>query len=111
MALKIRLRQQGRNNSISYRVVVTDSRTPRDGKYVEAIGWYHPIEEDGEKSLFIKADRLQHWLNLGAQLTEKTVSLASKAAPAVMKEYMEKQLMRHTKQVAKRRKARKKTEA
>ena len=46
MALKIRLRQQGRKNRPFYRLVLTDSRTPRDGKYVEALGWYNPIEKD-----------------------------------------------------------------
>ncbi len=44
MALKIRLRQQGRNNRPFYRLVVTDVRSPRDGKYVEMLGWYNPFE-------------------------------------------------------------------
>ena len=46
MALKIRLRQQGRNNRPFYRLVVTDARSPRDGKYVEALGWYNPFEAE-----------------------------------------------------------------
>ena len=46
MALVIRLRQQGRNNRQTYRVVVVDSRYPRDGKYLEMLGWYNPCEKN-----------------------------------------------------------------
>jgi small subunit ribosomal protein S16 len=45
MALKIRLRQQGRKNRQTYRLVVTDIRNPRDGKYLEMIGWYNPFNK------------------------------------------------------------------
>ena len=44
MALKIRLRAQGRNNRETYRLVVADGRSPRDGKYMEMLGWYNPFE-------------------------------------------------------------------
>ena len=56
-------------------MVVTDSRAPRDGKYVEALGWYNPIEAEEQKKLSIKSDRIQHWLSLGAQLTENAANL------------------------------------
>ena len=49
MALKIRLRQQGRKNRPFYRMVVTDVRAPRDGKYCEALGWYNPFETELDK--------------------------------------------------------------
>lgn len=87
MALKIRLRQQGQINRPFYRVVVTDSRSPRDGKYLEALGWYNPFEEELDKSLHLDAARIQHWLNLGAQLTESTESLVKKVAPNVVREW------------------------
>ncbi len=45
MVLKIRLRQQGRTNRQTYRLVVTDIRNPRDGKYLEMIGWYNPFSQ------------------------------------------------------------------
>ena len=51
MALKIRLRQQGRAKRAFYRLVVTDSRAPRDGKYLEAVGWYNPVEVEQEQQL------------------------------------------------------------
>lgn len=110
MALKIRLRQQGRNNRAFYRMVVTDVRSPRDGKYVEAVGWYDPIAKDEDKALFIKEDRIQHWLNEGAELTDKTESLVRKAAPQLIRAQTEKAANNRAKEAAKR-KVRKKASA
>ena len=91
MALKIRMRQQGRRNRLFYRLVVTANEARRDGKYVECIGWYNPCEAKAEDGIHLKADRLSHWLDMGAQLSEKAEHLAVKAAPAVMKTHREKQ--------------------
>jgi small subunit ribosomal protein S16 len=102
MALKIRLRQQGRTNRSFFRLVVTDSRAPRDGKYVEALGWYNPIESEEDKMLNIKADRIQYWLNLGAQLSESAESLIKKVAPSVVRQQTEKKLAHRAKMTAKR---------
>lgn len=102
MALKIRLRQHGRTNRTVYRLVVTDSRSPRDGKYVEELGWYNPIEADEAKQLEVKADRVQHWLNVGAQLTEKVVHLVRRAAPEVVKACQARQCAQRAKNAAKR---------
>ncbi len=110
MALKIRLRQQGRKNRISYRLVVIDSRNPRDGRYVESVGWYNPIETDPDKVLCIHEDRVQHWLDQGAQLTEKAESLVKRAAPNVIKQKKQKEVEHRAKMAAKRR-ARKKAKA
>lgn len=110
MALKIRLRQQGRNNRAFYRMVVTDVRSPRDGKYVEALGWYNPIGKDPESTLSIKLDRIQHWLDQGAQLTEKAEALIAKAAPDVVRQQTEKAVAHRARETAKR-KARKKAAA
>lgn len=107
MALKIRLRQQGRTNRTSYRLVVTDSRSPRDGKYVEALGWYNPIEVEEDKKMAFKADRIQYWLGLGAQFTENVECLIKKAAPSVIREYNEKRLAHRAKMTAKRRESKK----
>lgn len=107
MALKIRLRQQGRTNRAFYRLVVTDSRSPRDGKYVEALGWYNPIEESDEKKLEFKTDRIQHWLSVGAQLTENVENLMRKTAPEIVQGQVEKERAQRAK-VATKRKAKKK---
>ena len=88
MALKIRLRQQGCNNRQTFRVVVTDVRSKRDGKYVEKLGWYLP--EVKENNCSIDNDRLAYWLSQGAVMTDQVESLARVAAPTAMKEYNEK---------------------
>lgn len=111
MALKIRLRQQGRTNRTTYRLVVIDSRCMRDGKYVEAIGWYNPIEAEDDKNLFIKPDRIQYWLNLGAQLSDNAEALVRRAAPHVIAEWNEKQRKQREKQAEKRRNRSKKKQA
>lgn len=110
MALKIRLRQQGRNNRAFYRVVVADVRSPRDGKYVEALGWYNPVETELEKVLFLKADRLQYWIDRGAQLSERIESLVLKTNPEIVKKKTEKEVALKAKEAAKR-KARNKAAA
>jgi small subunit ribosomal protein S16 len=103
MALKIRLRQQGRTNRAFYRLVVTDSRAPRDGKYVEALGWYNPIEAENDKKLSFKTDRIQHWLNSGAQLTDNAENLIRLSAPHIIQEQKEKIRAHRAKVAAKRR--------
>jgi small subunit ribosomal protein S16 len=110
MALKIRLRQQGRNNRPFYRLVLTDVRSPRDGKYLEALGWYNPFEAEFEKSVSVKADRIQHWLNIGAELSESAESLVAKAAPAIIRVQAEK-LQQHRVKLCAKRKARRKKAA
>ncbi|MBA3720922.1 MAG: 30S ribosomal protein S16 [Parachlamydiaceae bacterium] len=102
MALKIRLRQQGRTNRATYRLVVTDSRNPRDGKYVEALGWYNPIESELEKMLFIKEDRIQHWLDVGAQLSERAATLIARTAPNIIRSITAKEVARRAKKAEKR---------
>lgn len=110
MALKIRLRQQGRTNRAFFRLVVTDSRSPRDGKYVEALGWYNPIEGEDDKKFAIKADRIQHWLSVGAQLTDSVESLIRKSAPHIIQGLQERELA-HRAKIASKRKAKKKVQA
>ena len=109
MALTIRLRPQGRKNRTTYRLVVTDKRSPSDGKYVEMVGWYSPFENKEENAVLIKEDRIQHWLEQGAQMTDKARSLVAKLAPAVVKQETAK-VVAHRAKMAAKRKARKKAE-
>ncbi len=83
MALVIRMRQQGAKNRQTYRVVVTDGRSPRDGKYLEKLGWYNPHAEDA-KSLQLDIPRLQYWLDNGAQISDRVKSLVKRTAPEVV---------------------------
>lgn len=107
MALKIRLRQQGRTNRSTYRLVVTDVHYPRDGRYVEALGWYNPIESEPEKNLSIDTERLQFWMDRGAQCSETVVALIAKAAPDILRQQTEKVLAKRAKLREKRKASRK----
>lgn len=109
MALAIRLRQQGRKNHTVYRVVVMDSRARRDGKYLEAVGWYNPLEAVAERNVLLHADRIQHWIGLGAQMTESVAHLVRQFAPSVSRGLTERLLASKTNARAKR-KARKAAE-
>ena len=73
MAVKIRLMRVGKKKQPSYRVVVTDSRSPRDGRFIEVIGQYAPRAEPSVVT--IDADRALHWLKVGAQPTEQAGKL------------------------------------
>lgn len=106
MALKIRLRQQGRRNHRTYRLVVIDGNVRREGKYIEAIGWYDPNTSNDDTALSIKADRAQHWLDNGAQLSERAEALLVRAAPAIVKQYHAKQSEKAVKATAKKRESR-----
>jgi len=66
--VKIRLRRTGAKNQPSYRVVVADSRSPRDGRFIEIIGHYNPRTEPA--TVAIQEDRALHWLSVGAQMTD-----------------------------------------
>ena len=73
MAVKIRLKRVGKTKQPSYRVVVTDSRSPRDGRFIQAIGQYRPREEPS--FIQIDADAALGWLRKGAQPTEQVQKL------------------------------------
>lgn len=107
MALKIRLRQQGRTNRPFYRLVLADEHSKRDGKYQEMLGWYNPFAETGDENyLSINAERVQHWISHGVQVSERAVALLAKVAPSVVKFQREKELAKKAK-VAQKRKSRK----
>lgn len=102
MALKIRLRQQGRTNRAFFRLVVTDSRSPRDGKYLEALGWYNPIESEADKQTFVKPDRLQHWLSVGAQMTDNAAALIKRVEPSIVRAQVQREVANRAKAATKR---------
>lgn len=77
MAVRIRLRREGRKKTPMYRIVVADSTSPRDGRFIEIIGQYQP--RGGENALNLKTDRVNHWLNVGALPTDTVRSLLRRA--------------------------------
>ena len=78
----IRLARGGSKKRPFYNIVVTDSRNRRDGRFIERIGFYNPLETKGE-SLRLAQDRLAYWQGTGAQLSEAVARLAAQAAKQV----------------------------
>ncbi|MGO8866615.1 MAG: 30S ribosomal protein S16 [Alphaproteobacteria bacterium] len=72
MSLKIRLARAGAKKRPFYRIVVADTRSPRDGRFIERIGSYNPmVAKDHPERLVLNAERAKHWLSNGAQPTER----------------------------------------
>ncbi len=76
MAVKIRLRRMGAKKAPFYRVVVADSRYPRDGRFIEEIGTYNPLNDPAE--IKIDAEKAQQWIKNGAQPTDTVKVLLKK---------------------------------
>ena len=76
MAVAIRLRREGALNRPYFKVVVTDTRSPRDGKFIEIVGTYDP-KKTGQNST-LKLDRIEHWISKGAQPSDTVRSLIKK---------------------------------
>ncbi|UCG00150.1 MAG: 30S ribosomal protein S16 [Spirochaetaceae bacterium] len=74
MSVRIRLKRFGTKRRPYYRIVVMDSRSPRDGRTIEEVGFYHPIEIE-EKQIQVKEERVRDWLNKGAQPSDTVKKL------------------------------------
>ena len=83
MAVKLRLKRMGSKQKPFYRVVAADSRSPRDGRFIETVGTYNPIKQPAEVN--IDEEKAIKWLNNGAQPTDTVKALLSKAG--VMAKY------------------------
>ena len=77
MAVRIRLRRSGRKNAPSFRIIVADSTSPRDGRFIEMIGQYYPRQND--KAVQLNTERANYWLDVGAQPSDTVRSLLRKA--------------------------------
>ena len=78
MTVRIRMKQLGRKHRPFYRVCVMDSRTPRDGRVLEELGTYDPMVPDTDARAILRGDRIDHWLSVGAQPSEKVKVLIKK---------------------------------
>ena len=83
--VKIRLKRIGAKNNPVYRVVVADSRKPRDGRFVEILGSYYP-EAEGNAKYRLDLSRADYWLGTGAQPTDTAKSILNKAKRAAVSE-------------------------
>ena len=81
MAVRIRLKRVGSLNKPVFRIVVADSRSPRDGKFIEEIGTYHPLKKGD--NVVVDTERARYWISKGAQPSDTVASFLRKAARPV----------------------------
>jgi len=75
----IRLARGGAKKRPFYHLTVTDSRSPRSGKYLERVGFFNPVARGAEERLRVDFDRLNHWVGQGAQLSDRVAALVKQA--------------------------------
>lgn len=90
MAVKLRLRRMGKKKQPIYKVVAADTRSPRDGKFLEAVGIYNPLTNP--HTVDLKEDRVHYWLDNGAQPTDTVKSLLRQKGITLKKELTKKKL-------------------
>lgn len=79
MVVRLRLQRFGRTHNPFYRMVAAHSKAPRDGRFLEVVGTYNPIAtKDGLKEIRLKTDRIQYWLSVGAQPSDRVAWILAK---------------------------------
>lgn len=76
----IRLARGGSKKRPFYHLTVTDSRSSRNGRYIERVGFFNPVARGQEERLRVDADRVKHWVDLGAQVSDRVAQLLKQAA-------------------------------
>lgn len=76
--VRIRMKRMGRRRRPFYRINAVEKQTPRDGKVLEQLGWYDPLEKDASKALKLNDDRCKHWLAEGAQPSDTLMDIFAK---------------------------------
>jgi small subunit ribosomal protein S16 len=90
MSLKIRLARGGAKKRPFYRIVVADSRMPRDGRFIERVGTYNPmLAKDHPERVTLQTERIQHWLKIGAQPSDRVARFLGQASVIAMPAYRE----------------------
>jgi small subunit ribosomal protein S16 len=77
--VRIRLKRFGRTHSPAYRLCAMDARSPRDGRPIEELGYYHPCNKNEDEQVKLNAERIAYWLGVGAQPSETAAALIKKA--------------------------------
>ncbi len=78
MAVRLRLKRMGRRHRSFFRLNAMDSRSPRNGKAIEALGWYDPNAKSGDKEASLNRERIEYWLSFGAQPSQTVRDLLKK---------------------------------
>ncbi len=91
MSLKIRMTRGGAKKRPFYSIVIADSRSPRDGRFLEKVGTYNPmLERDHKDRVVLKTERIQHWLKMGATPSDRVARFLGEAGLAPKPVYREK---------------------
>ena len=80
--VKIRLTRGGAKKRPFYHIIVTDSRSARDGRNIERVGYYNPVASGNDKRVELNDERVQHWVGNGAQMTDKVADLYKQVVKA-----------------------------
>ncbi|OAJ34902.1 30S ribosomal protein S16 [Piscirickettsia salmonis] len=78
----IRLARGGAKKRPFYQVVVSDKRSPRDGRFIERVGFFNPVAQDNTEGLRLDLERVDHWVTQGAQMSDRVAMLVKKARKA-----------------------------
>ena len=106
MSVKIRLARAGAKRRPYYHIVVADSRSPRDGKFIEKIGSYNPmLPADHAERVRLQEDRVKHWLSVGAEATDRVARFIGRAGLAPMPVFREQPIQSAPKKKAQERAA------
>lgn len=89
MAVKIRLSRTGRRNYARFRLVAADSRSPRDGRLIEVLGHYDPHQKENDKKLHFDKERVAHWVDHGAELSDSVEIMFKKQYPELIQKLRE----------------------
>lgn len=84
--VKIRLTRGGAKKRPFYHIIVTDSRSARDGRNIERVGYYNPVVAGNDKRVELNVERVKHWLGHGAQMSDKVADLYKQASKDVSKD-------------------------
>lgn len=78
MSVRIRMKRMGRRHRPFYRICIMDRQKPRDGRSIEEVGYYDPMVKDKSQRVSLKMDRVDYWLSVGAQPSDKVATLIKK---------------------------------
>ena len=102
MAVKIRMARMGRRHRPFYRINAVESKTPRDGRILEKLGHYDPIEKDASKQVVLDTERVQYWIGQGAIASDSVAEILKKLG-ITCKQYEAKQLRRkHAREISRK---------
>lgn len=103
--VRIRMRRMGRTHRPFFRINAVDKRSPRDGRIIEQLGWYDPLQKDATKAIKLESERIKYWLSVGAQPSDTVADILAKHGLIDADKWAGKRAQRVKKKVADAKKA------